>query len=206
MIDQEREDFGKAWTEMSELLPGKPPSTGAIDLAFRVLKNYSLVEVLTAMQKNLSGAKWMPTPAEIIELIDVPVNPVGQWSSSSLYSLAAEAKTPLGVLVRYQVTSFTIDSRPLPEALAAISAHRHRIDQLIADYCSGQLDEDATRVLRNRKMLNRGLCEFVVSSEPVPRLESNDGPVDPRVMKLANGIASQMPVDKSVSASPQKNL
>lgn len=137
------EAFGSAWSQMSELLTGREVSQGAQVMAFEIFKSYDLDAVLNAMGEHMTGNKWMPSPSEIINLLEgAPL------TAEELIGMArSDTLTILGSYVRQRVTPFSLNTWELPQLLAYIKTLRPEIDAFMSDYENGNLSATDKRLL-----------------------------------------------------------
>ena len=61
--------FSQVWRAACEVL-GQTPSDAAIALSFQVLEKYDLSDVQKALSQHLETAKFIPKPADIIEILN----------------------------------------------------------------------------------------------------------------------------------------
>lgn len=73
MDQSDFEEFYAAWTSTCELISGKTPTDGAVDLCFTVLSRFSIAEIRQALSGHLNNpesGRFIPKPADIVRQID----------------------------------------------------------------------------------------------------------------------------------------
>ena len=141
MVDSDFEKFSERWSAMSEVQRGGLLTDPAIMMAFRLLAQFELDEVLEAMTRHCLANKWMPAPAEIIEHI-MGVLP----SDESLVGLASINATPLGVFVRSLLGS-DVQSMNLRDQCQRIAMHRESISNFVQRAQAGEYTDRDVRLI-----------------------------------------------------------
>ncbi len=70
MTDDDREKFGVAMATLTAIFPRAELSDLRLEVYFHALYDYSVNEVLRAIEKAVQRCKFFPVPAELIEIAD----------------------------------------------------------------------------------------------------------------------------------------
>lgn len=146
MNNQNFLDFANAWMSASETLRGQSPTDRAVKMAFELLKEFKLDDVLLALTTHMKKNKWFPAPSEIIDLI-VGVMP----DDESLVGLAQSQDTQLGVFVRSEIGKHgNFENMSIHERRIAVRMSKPRIQRFVENARYGKFESDTLRLLINR--------------------------------------------------------
>ena len=185
--------FSEAWRGLSELQSGSVQSEAATLMAFRILKRFDLNETLRAMRAHAEGNSWMPSPHDIIAIVEPPEP---ELTPEILAGLARASNTPLGAYVAYKVTAFDMHALNDFQLLSRIKTLLPKIEEFASQFRSGELSPDSKRLMEQKGLMGAsGLTVAIESVKPTDLLPlTHDNAItDPEVNRMVNSIFGDMP-------------